>query len=159
MSVMDSLKIFCALRNFYCSSTNVFVLYISGYTMREYKIPQIPFAFEFECNWPKGNSATICHQNCHLSHLEKVGEQPNGNSVTICRQITVWHIFANLMNANLVTNSHRIAIQLITLKLKRKRYLNYSECTTMPKIGKLLCINGFHDNFEQLIKISHVQRP
>ena len=56
----------------------------------------IPFAFEFECNRSFGNSATACRQICR--------NQPNGNSVT---------------------NSRRITIRPITLKLKRKWNLIY----------------------------------
>ena len=75
---------------------------------REFEISQIPFAFEFECNRPYSNSVTVCHR------------------------IAIWpfdQFFPNRLNGNLVTNSCSIAIRTITLKLKRKRNLSYSECT------------------------------
>ena len=35
---------------------------LPNYFFREFKTPQIPFAFEFECERPNGNSVTVCHR-------------------------------------------------------------------------------------------------
>ena len=61
--------------------------------MREFKIPQIPFAFEFECNWPNGNLATVCHQ------------------------IVIWHILKKLVNNQMAIQS------LFVIKLPFLRFL------------------------------------
>ena len=47
------------------------------------EIPQVPFAFEFECEWPNGYLVTKQSPNYHLSDLEKSVEWPNGNSTTV----------------------------------------------------------------------------
>ena len=46
-------------------------------------MPQVQFAFEFESEWPNGNSATKQLPNHHSSDLEKSVEWPNYNSVTV----------------------------------------------------------------------------
>ena len=61
---------------------------------------------------------------------EKSVKWPNGNSSPVCHQIAIWpfdRLFPNLRNGNSVTYSAELPI---TLKLKRKRNLSYSECTT-----------------------------
>ena len=55
--------------------------------------------------------------------------------------ISIQQISANLPNGNSVTNSHLIAIQPITLKLKRKRNLNYSKCTTEVLVATRSSVN------------------
>ena len=42
-------------------------------------MPQVPFGFEFESEWPKGNSATKQLLNYHLPDLEKSVKGLNGN--------------------------------------------------------------------------------
>ena len=41
----------------------------------EFKIPQIPFAFQFDCDRPNGDSATVCH---HYHSLVFGKSQSNG---------------------------------------------------------------------------------
>ena len=97
----------------------------------ELKIPQILSAFEFECDRPNDNLATVCHQITIRQLWQKPVEWPNGNSTTVYHWIAIhpfkW-LFLNLTNGNSVTNSHQIAIRPITLKLKSKRNLSNSEC-------------------------------
>ena len=40
-------------------------------------MPQVPFAFEFDSEWPNGNLATKQLPNYHLTILEKSIEGPN----------------------------------------------------------------------------------
>ena len=55
--------------------------------------------------------------------------------------ISIQQISANLPNGNSVTNSHLIAIQPITLKLKRKLNLSYSKCTTEVLVATRSSVN------------------
>ena len=67
-----------------------------------FRIAQVPFAFEFECNRPNSKSATVCHR------------------------ITIHQICRNLLNGKLVTK----LLQSITL-IKCKwnlRYFNFAFC-------------------------------
>ena len=96
----------------------------------EFKIPQIQFAFEVECKQMNGNSATLFHWITTSQIWKKSVKWKNGNLVTVCYWITInEEIFANLMNGNLVTNNCWIATRPITVKLKRKQNLSYSEST------------------------------
>ena len=39
-----------------------------------FEIPQVPFEFEFESEWPNGNSVTKQLPNYHSSNLDKVSQ-------------------------------------------------------------------------------------
>ena len=76
----------------------------------EFKIPQIPFPFEFELI----DQMTI--RRLFVTELPlirgKVGQTAEWQ-LSNCWQLTVWQILANLANGNLMTNILRIAIQPI----------------------------------------------
>ena len=59
-------------------------------------MPKVLFAFEFDSEWPNGNSVTKQSRNYHLAILECSVEWPNA----IC---PFGRLYPNLTNGNLVT--------------------------------------------------------
>ena len=51
-----------------------------------FRMPQVPFTFEFESECPNGNSVTKQSPNYHSSDLEKSVEWLNGNLATVLSQ-------------------------------------------------------------------------
>ena len=47
---------------------------------RVFEIPQVPFAFECESEWPNDNSVTKQSPNYHSSDLDKVGQMAEWHS-------------------------------------------------------------------------------
>ena len=45
-----------------------------------FEMPQVPFAFDFESEWPNDNLVTKQSPNYNLSDSDKVGQTANGNS-------------------------------------------------------------------------------
>ena len=70
-------------------------------------MPQVLFAFEFESEWPNGNSATKQSLNYHLSDLEKSVEQSKMVIHQLfCLWIAIWPfnwLYPNLTNGDLAT--------------------------------------------------------
>ena len=79
--------------------------FFSGWAGGAFCKPEVPFAFEFESEWPNGNLVIKQLLNCHSP------KWPNGNLLTV-----------------LSPNCHS-AIQTFRLKLKCKRNLRYFENT------------------------------